>query len=307
MFVELMEHVFADQESIEYVYSWIYFALTDRNHCYLLMHADQGIGKGTLCSVLSKLVGDSNFATSDKDAFESRFNGELMYKRMVFFDELFVTAERMSKIRALTNKYVRYEAKGQQAADLENFASFIISNNTDSKSGEKNLLTYEDRRFSVPNMGKGNLLLTKGQEWIDKIYHKIEEDPEFIANIGWWIMDHGDQGKYTPTQPLKTDTFYALVENALSNWQRNIIEKIESRKNYRYNIAKLKEELRGTGRIKLSNFLDNHKDRDGDNYGYVGQDSDGTRYIYVHEKYKPVESNKDNKVENGDSFENFNF
>lgn len=304
MFVELMEHVFADQESIEYVYAWLYFAMTDRNHCYLLMHSAQGIGKGTLCLILSKLVGDSNFATSGEDSFDSRFNGELMYRRVVYFDEVFITGERMSKIRALTNKYVRYESKGHQAVDMENFASFIISNNTDDPAGRKNLISYEDRRFSVPNMGTGNLQMTKGQEWIDKLYHKIEEDPEFIANIGWWIMDHGDQGKFTPTLPFKSDSFYDMVEDALNNWQKNIIEKIESRKNYRYNIAKLKEELRGTGRIKLANFLEHHRDREGDSYGYVGQDNDGTRYIYVEDKYKPVESNKDNK-DNG--FENFNF
>ena len=30
----------------------------------------------------------------------------------------------------ITNKYVRYESKGHQAVDMENFASYIISNNT---------------------------------------------------------------------------------------------------------------------------------------------------------------------------------
>jgi hypothetical protein len=305
MFVELMEHVFADQESIEYVYAWIYFALTDRNHCYLLMHADQGLGKGTLCSILSKLVGDSNFATSDKDSFESRFNGELKNKRIVYFDELDVTLENMPKIRALTNKYVRYEGKGEQAADLENFASFIIANNSDTGI---NHLTCEDRRFSVPNMGKGNIDTVKGQEWLDRIYHKIEEDQDFIANIGWWILDHGDNGKYTPTRPFKSDTFYDLVENALTIWQRNVLELIESRKNYRYDILKYKEELRGTGRIKLANFLENHKDREGDHYGYVGQDNDGKRYIYVSDKYRPQETEKeDNSKENEEDFNNFDF
>jgi len=284
LFTELMEHLFADQESREYVYAWTYFMLTDRNHCYLLMHGDQGIGKTTLAMLLGALVGMSNYSTIGPEFWTGRFNGDLKYKRLCYFDESNITHDNMTQIRSLTNKYIRIEEKNCNAVDLENFASFIISNNTDNSV---NLISYEDRRFSVPNMGTGNISLVKGQDWLDRLYNAIENDTDFIGNVGWWILENGDQGKFNPTQPFKSDTFYELVDNALTIWQKNVIEMIEDGVNDRYAIEDIREELRGTGRIKLSNFLDNHKDREGDQYGYVGQDTDGKRYVFASDKYKP--------------------
>ena len=88
--------------------------------------------------ICSSLVGPSNYSLIGPEFWQSRFNNELKYKRLCFFDETQITPENVTSIRALTNKYVRIEEKNVNAMDLENFASHIIANNTD----KYNLITY---------------------------------------------------------------------------------------------------------------------------------------------------------------------
>src|SRR5690606_24485210 len=41
LFLELMEHLFPEEECRKYVYHWLNFSMTSRNHCYLFLHGEQ--------------------------------------------------------------------------------------------------------------------------------------------------------------------------------------------------------------------------------------------------------------------------
>ena len=282
-FIQLMEHLFPLEESRDYVMHWMNFMLLDKNQCILFLYGEQGIGKGTLALLLRKLVGHENFAAVGPEFWQARFNGELKYKRCVFFDECEIDKDNTTRIRAMTNKYISFEEKGIQTITLENHASYVWAINPDKRV----LMTYDDRRYSVPNLGKENIQDKFGADWMDELTLSIETDRDFLSNIGFWIMANGNKGNFNTTQPYKKDDFYKLVERALSLWQRQLIDVLESRENDKYNLDDLADVLRGTGRTKVQGFLETHKDCDGETYGYMGQDKDG-RHIKVAEKYYPV-------------------
>ena len=285
-FKRLMEHLFPNELCREYVYSWAYNMLASRNHTYLLLHGEQGVGKNTLVYVFRALVGLSNYVLIGPDFWDSKFTGPLKYKRLAFFDETIISQEIVSKVRSITNSEIVIEDKGVDPIVVDNFCSYVITNNTD----KVNHVTYDDRRYSVPVLTSVSLTQAFGQEWADELYAKLEQetlDLEFIGAIGHWILENGKSDKFNEMHPYKSDAFYDIVDKSLSQWQKNIVELIETRMAEEYNLNDLRDELRGTGRVKLQGFLSNHRDREGDEYGFVYQKSDGARVIIPSLKYMP--------------------
>jgi hypothetical protein len=290
-FKELIWHLFPKEECRNYVFHWINFMLTSRNHCYLLLHGDQGIGKNTLAAVMRSLVGQENYSYVTPSFWDDdKFNSELKHKRCVFFDETVVTPRNITNIRSFTNKHLAITEKGIDTIMYENFCSFVIANNLD----KINHISFDDRRYSVPILTKEPIKNAFSQEWIDAFYHKLEEDKEFLANIGHWILQNGDKGDYNEKQPYLTDYFYDIVEKALSQWQSFIITEIEKKESSEILVEGLRELISSQvstkatpGRVKIAGFLESHRDRDGDKYGTVVQNSAGKRVIKVHEKYCP--------------------
>ena len=293
MFDEFMKYLFPDKESLDYVYHWMNFMLTGRNHCYLILHGQQGIGKNTLASICSKLVGFSNYGQVGVEFFDARFNGEMKYKRLMYFDDVVITRENVLSLRSMTNTYIAIEQKGLQRMTMRNHCSYIISNNLESK----NYISYEDRRYSIPVMAEKKIISVFGHEWLDKFNIMIEEDENFIKQIGSWVINHGDRGNYNSEHRLDNNRFFEVVEKGLALWQLNVIQMIESRANEEYDLMDMKDILGKTGRTTLANFLSNHMDREGDEYGYLLQKKGGARYLRVHEKYRPEELKFSDEVE----------
>ena len=293
-FTEFMNHLFPDKDSQDYVLHWMNFMITKRNHCILFLHGEQGVGKGTFSDICERLVGIDNYVKVGPEFWESRFNGELKYRRCVFFDENEITKENVTRVRAMTNRVIAVEDKGSTLLNLDNHASYIWAINPDKKA----LITYDDRRYSVPLLGKENIERAKSSEWMDNFTKKLE-DKEFIAGIGWWILNYGDQGRYNTTKPYITEGFYQLVDKALTLWQRNVVELIESRENDKYDLADtyVKEILKGTGRTTLQGFLDTYRDKEGECLGYVTQGNDKRRYLVATTKYFPEDANHFNNEE----------
>lgn len=287
-YIELMNHVFPEEACRNYVHHWVYFMLTARNETILLLHGEQGIGKGTLVEIWYRLVGMENYALIGSDFWEGRFNSAIADKRLVYFDETVITTENVTKLRSLTNLNIEIEAKGLDSYNTTNHASFIISNNLD----KQNYVVTEDRRYSVPILTKIKADKALGQEKLDTLFKKIESDPDFIANIGWWILKNGNKGDYNPHTAYKTKAFYELTEKALFQWQRAIIDLIRSGMADKYSLDDYKDELRGTGRVKVERFLDSHTDENGELYGYLGQEK-GDRYIYPDKRFHKNQNEED--------------
>ena len=83
-----------------------------------------------------------------------------------------------------------------------------------------------------------------GKDWLDEI-HRLKEDPDFLANLGWWILQNANISKFSPEEPYKSSLFYDIVHKALFPWQRFLIDLIKTRDSDSYVLKsiRLKESL----------------------------------------------------------------
>jgi hypothetical protein len=259
--------------------------LVDRNHVMLLIHGGRGIGKGSLLQIIRQLVGAVNYGEIPSAFFESRFRGVLKYKRVCAFDEIPVERKFINDWKLLPEPHMAIEDKGIELATYENHASYIVTNNTEAEVS----ILGDERKFSVPKCrDTGELVDHIDQDvWEDFVQGILSASTDDLANIGWWLIKHGKSDKYDNRRPFKSDTFYEIVDKALTNWQRGIIIEIERKEWKEINLADIEDVTRGTGRIKIEKFLNVHRDRDGDLYGYIKQMKGGERVIIPHKKYLP--------------------
>jgi hypothetical protein len=304
MFVEFMNHLFCnDKDSIEYVLNWMHFMLVDRNHCMLLLHGGRGIGKGSFHTIIRRLVGLENFVLMPSGFFDSRFNGELKYKRVVCFDDYPVKREFINEWKQLPEPYMSVEEKNAKVVTYLNHASFLITNNTEAEVA----LLGDERKFSVPKCptdGKVNDVL--GHDRFEEFMRAIEDDDELIASIGTWLIKHGESKRFDNRRPFISDTFHEIVEKALTNWQRGIINEIERCEADEINLAHIEDITRGTGRTKIEKFLNVHRDRNGELYGSLKQIKGGDRVIVPSKAYLPDTSNTE-EVNTDINLENMEF
>lgn len=287
VFLDFLDHLFCrDQDSIEYALNWLHYMLVERNHCMLLLHGGRGVGKGTFHAIVRRLVGNENFVLMPSGFFDSRFNDELRFKRVVCFDDFSIKREYMSEWKQLPEPYMSIEGKGTKVVTYKNHASFLITNNTEDEVS----LLGDERKFSVPKVeATVKVDDALGLEIFDTFIRDIQDNDETIGNIGWWLIKNGKSERFDNVHPFLSDTFYEVVEKALTNWQRGIINEIERCESDSINLAHIEDITKGTGRTKIEKFLNVHKDRDGELYGSLKQIKGGDRVIIPTDKYLPVE------------------
>ena len=299
-FENFMDFFLPDEKSRRYVLSWMYWMLIDRNECHLLLHGKKGVGKNTLALICERLVGPQNSKIIDPKFWESRFNGELKYRRLCFFDEHDITEENIGQLKAYANAYLSIEEKGVKVErNYKNFASFIIANNNPSG----NFLESDDRRFSVPIISKERLDHAWGRDRVAELYDTINSDDKFIGRIGWWLIQNGASLGFDNLSPLKTDLFFELVENAMTEWQRKLIELIRSRQHTEIRIEEIGIHLNlanPPGHSKLLKFLENTTDKDGDFYAYGKRTRKQGRIIVPSEKYSVESVDKESTISDDD-------
>lgn len=301
-FKDLIEHLFPNKDCRRYILFWMKNAIVQRNYTHLLLNSPRGTGKGTFMEIMNMLVGESNFKTVDPEFWESRFNYELKNRRIWFFDEHAITKKNINQLKAYGNERISIEGKGQNiTGDVHNYASAVISNN----GAGQNYLASDERRFSVPTITKQTLVKRFGIDWIHSTVTKARNDLDFISNIGWWVMGHIDDEGFDNQQPYKTETFWDLVEESLTPWQLRLVQKLEDKemgKELVEDISGVLEVNHDLGRQKLSRFLDEHTDRDGDRYASVILKGN-KRWLVPSEKYK-IEVNTKDDEDIDDMFEN---
>ena len=304
-FKQLMEHLFPNEECREYIYFYMYNMLMSRNPMHLLLHGARGIGKNSLVEIMAALVGHSNYYAVPKEFWDNNFNGELRHRRLIYFDEHVIKDKtNLSQLKILSDDFISYHVKFSTIQGLErNHASHIISNNLE----EVNQLVQESRRFSVPVLTHENLTDAWGADKIEELWELKKED-EWLGNLGWWIIENGNSPKFHRDRPYKSEAFYEIVNKALFPWKAWIIETIESRETDMIRIKDFQDDklsYRGVpiGRQKIQNFLNSHKDMDGDYYATI-KTIDGDRWIVPTAKYLP-ESSLDSPIE--DDFTSMEF
>jgi len=290
-FFSLMEHLFPTTEGRRYVYHWMRNAIFDRNQTVLLLASNMGTGKGTLADIMEQLVGEPNFQKQGEGFFQTRFNAELKNKRLVVFDEVSVGKRTKDQLKLFCNNTIPIEKKGIDVAPaVTNYASYMVMNNYVTE----NELLADDRRFSVPEITDIPLLDVFSEEEVNEFHKELRYNPEIIQQIGWWLKENGELPHWDVHIPYKKDRFFFLVKNSLKEWQKFIVDKIQSGTEEKYLLIDLRdeyEELTGSknfaGGSKVANFLSQYKELDGKVVGTCVKE-DGEHIVYPTVEYLDI-------------------
>lgn len=219
----LWQNLFPQEEARSYALTWLVNAMLRRNETYLVLNGAKGVGKGIFCTLAKALVGRDNYDEAPTGFFDSNFSSVLENKRIIVFDEVRVDKEAHSILKRIINKFQNIEKKGVDAKkSQEIYNSYIISNNDISDM----YLEVDDRRFSVPELGEKNLVAVMGQEAIAQMVSKLENDENYVAGIGEWLLNNVPEGD--PVTPYLTPKFYRLAYHSLAEWQKYIISECEA-------------------------------------------------------------------------------
>lgn len=145
----------ADEASFEYTLDWLANSIQRRNYCILTTIGQSGIGKGTLGEIMKGLVNSENFGETGNRILAERFNAQIKNKRIVYIDEVSIKSQKEEeRLKALVNNAIEVEAKGKDAEQIENHASFYMSSN----SMDAIKIYADDRRFSIVTLTDKKLL-----------------------------------------------------------------------------------------------------------------------------------------------------
>jgi hypothetical protein len=160
---QYIEHVLCSSDRDVYNYLIHYLAHMlqkpeEKPGVMIVMLGGQGIGKGTLETILRKMFAATTLMVSDVDSVVGRFNSCLERAYIVFMDEALFKGDRKSSDRLknfVTAKHIQIEAKHQPERSIESFHRFFAASNSQHFANTE----YDDRRFfflKVSEQFKGN-------------------------------------------------------------------------------------------------------------------------------------------------------
>ena len=220
IFADFYEQLFPDVEVRAYVINWLRQAVMLRNETILVMNGVKGIGKGLFCEIVKGLVGEANYALAAVSSLDSNFNAILADNRVIVFDEIEVDKSAHTRLKRYANSYQTIERKGVDAVEPEEtFNSYIISNNDTSDM----YLEADDRRFSVVEMTDVTLIDAWSEEDRAELV-AATTDMDLIRELGYWLIECGEDLRYNTFTAWKGPRFYQLVYSSLKAWQRYIVD-----------------------------------------------------------------------------------
>lgn len=215
---ELFEHLFPDENERELVLDWFHYALVSRNGTVLVLVGDRGTGKSTVIDILGELVGREYYEVVSQSALDDKFNSQFKNRRLLKFEEVGITQpSHLNKIKAWCNDRISYESKGEDAVSIENFSSiaFLLNEVDELKIGAT------ERRFSIPQIAKDNLLkkipadvITKFREAIDQ---QTQEGLDLLAEFGYFLENRVP--KLGPHEPIKGVSYWRVADLNLTEWE----------------------------------------------------------------------------------------
>ena len=288
-FVEFFDHLFVSKEGKDYVLDWMHHMIVSRNLTYLLLNGAKGIGKGIFADICRRLVGTVNYGIIGDSVWNTPFNGELRFKRLCFFDEHQIKGSQVvSRMKQYLNEWIPINEKGKTAdPTYHNCMSGIIANNDYFDCYD---LEPGDRRFSVPELTDVPLLKLWDVKETMEFARIIEEDDEFIGNIGWFLLKR--EPEYSVAEPYKGAAFYNIIERNLSDWKRNLVLAVKEGEFELegYTLDKLRNDFdipsdggkRHIAEKTIQAFCDEAKDKDLKPYlKYVREEREGKKqFIY---------------------------
>lgn len=195
----------------------------ERNQFALLLHGkSNGTGKGTIQSMLVKLVGDWNtFKPADsKEWALSRFNADIKRKTLLILDELYYDGyEVANKMKPLiTEPVLDVEAKGKPLERVDNWLNVLATSN----STQPLWLDKSDRRwfvlrveFNNPNEAGNHPDNTEQHQSVTRFRHWLETDSR-AAGVCLWLLDGVSLEDWDVMKPPMTEAKKALIGNSVS-------------------------------------------------------------------------------------------
>jgi len=233
LFTKFMKHLFPIKDERLYVYDWLHKSLTDRAYVYLVLNGKKGVGKNTFKHFYRALHGPHNFVDGKKSLLTTQFNSQLDECRALVLDEVKYGEDEENVLKEIQNDNVSIEKKGEDATRGSVIHCSIILMNNEAKD---NYIAVDSRRFAPMTLGEVKLEEAMTTQDIDLLIGKFKEghefyDPEFISQIGHWILKKGRDTRWGKEDCYKGPKFYDLVQTSLSEWRKYIISEVRALKN----------------------------------------------------------------------------
>lgn len=205
-----------DKKSYNYILDWLANGIKDRNYCILVTIGKSGIGKGVLGEIMRHLFGSTNYQGGVRsEIFKSKFNSQLLNKRLVYLDEIKIAnVEQENKLKLLINEFIEVEKKGVDAQEVRNFTSFYLSsNNLDALK-----ISGDDRRFSIVDLTEKPLLECMTTEEIVSL--SSEENIDRLARY----LYYRPYDKIGMMKVFKSARTEVIRSSSLNAWEEYIMD-----------------------------------------------------------------------------------
>jgi hypothetical protein len=225
--IEILFNQVTDEMDRKFFLHWIYQSITSRAQVYLVLCGDPAVGKNRMKSVIRALHGNHNSVDGKKSTLVGSFNSQLANCTYIHFDELKYTYDEENIMKEIPNGTVPIEEKFKNTTrSTKIHCSIVISNN----KPRDNYISFDARKFAPITLSGKRLdsVLTKDE--IQQFSEKIEFDdsPEFdikyVAQIGRWILKHGNNEKLFRSGEYIGRKFWELAHSSMFHWQKATIK-----------------------------------------------------------------------------------
>ena len=233
VFLDFVEVLFPDPTHRDYVLFFLQQSLLTIHSCMLVVVGGRGAGKTLLFDVVGELQGIKYYIKLRGKDLDNKFNAQLERKRLVFFDDVYLTTEeQVITMKQTLNKTIAIEGKGKEQKMIWNTASYAMAAN----SPECIAIHPSERKFSPVRSAEIKLDVV----WSDResdidLLHTItgfdikmtqEEKEAHLLDIGDFLLSYQPKNDWKIHQPYKSDVFYEMCVMAMVAWQTEMIKYI---------------------------------------------------------------------------------
>jgi hypothetical protein len=187
----------------------------------VVLAAEQGTGKGTLASVLQRMLGEANCATIERSALENKFNSRWIDKVFVLADEV-LSHDNLKDVSNLLKvlidgSEIEIERKGKDQRTIRNKLAWMFASNDKVAPV---VLESSDRRYSV--FSNHNMLTPEYDALLKGCFvasDKARVTPTFAREIQAFYYDllHMDVDYVLISKPYANVSRAELIEANLSS------------------------------------------------------------------------------------------
>lgn len=252
--IELLFNQITDEIDRKFFYHWLYQSITSRAMVYLVLCGHPAVGKNRIKAVIKALHGHHNTVDGKKNTLTGSFNSQLANNTYVHFDELKFTMEEENIMKEIPNGTIAIEEKFKDTTRATRlFCSMVISNN----KPRDNYIAFDARKFAPLKLSSERLESVMDSDTINEFSKKIDfpdketYDVKYIAQIGRWILKHGNHQKLFPQGEHRGQRFWELAHSSMFAWQKVVIKVLSDLKSYSREPERHLEELKN-GRLLFS-------------------------------------------------------